>query len=126
LFGIKNLISAAFLINKEEKRMHALARGYSAKGLAISIALFSLHSLAVSQTTNGQQQERRIYQADSVGNVRYHAPSWTVQSDGRVIETNRYGEKMHHKQQYKVVGEQVIPVDSVGNQQPHKGASIRR
>jgi hypothetical protein len=52
--------------------------------------------------------------------VKYHAPSWTIQPDGRVIETNPYGEKMHHKQQYKVVGGQVMPVDSVGNPQPHK------
>ncbi len=78
------------------------------------------------QVTSAQQRDRQIYQTDSVGNVRYHAPSWAVQPDGRVIETNRYGEKMHHKQQYKIVGDQVMPVDSVGNPQPHKGAATRR
>ena len=95
-----------------------------AKGWAFAAALLAIHPLAASQTTSGaQQQERRIYQTDSVGNVKYHAPSWTIQSDGRVIETNPYGDKMHHKRQYKVVGSQVIPVDSVGNPQPHKGAA---
>jgi hypothetical protein len=78
------------------------------------------------QVTSAQQRDRQIYQTDSVGNVRYHAPSWAIQPDGRVIETNRYGEKMHHKQQYKIVGDQVMPVDSVGNPQPHKGGSTRR
>ncbi len=78
------------------------------------------------QVTSAQQRDRQIYQTDSVGNVKYHAPSWVVQPDGRVIETNRYGEKMHHKQQYKIVGDQVMPVDSVGNPQPHKSGSIRR
>lgn len=98
-----------------------------AKGWAIAAALMAIHSLAASQTTSsGQQQDRRIYQTDSVGNVKYHAPSWTIQSDGRVIETNPYGEKMHHKQQYKVVGGQVMPVDSVGNFQPQKGAATLR
>ena len=73
-----------------------------------------------------QPRDQQIYQTDSVGNVRYHVPSWTVQPDGRVIETNRYGEKMHHKQQYKIVGNQMIPVDSVGNLQPHKGTTTKR
>jgi hypothetical protein len=98
-----------------------------AKGWAIAAALLTIHSLAASQTTSsGQQQDRRIYQTDSVGNVKYHAPSWTIQSDGRVIETNPYGEKMYHTQQYKIVGGQVMPVDSVGNFQPHKGAATLR
>ena len=97
---------------------------WHAKSWAIAAALFAIHPLAASQTTSGgQQQERRIYQTDSVGNVKYHAPSWTIQTDGRVIETNPYGEKMHHKRQYKVFGSQVIAVDSVGNPQPHKGAA---
>jgi hypothetical protein len=78
------------------------------------------------QVTFAQQRDRQIYQTDSVGNVKYHAPSWAVQPDGRVIETNRYGEKMYHKQQYKVVGDQVMPVDSVGNPQPHKGSATWR
>jgi len=94
---------------------------WHAKSWAIAGALLAIHPLAASQTTSsGQQQDRRIYQTDSVGNVKYHGPSWTIQSDGRVIGTNPYGEKMHHKQQYKVVGGQVMPVDSVGNPQPHK------
>ena len=100
---------------------------WHAKSWAIAAALLAIHPLAASQTTSsGQQQDRRIYQTDSVGNVKYHGPSWTIQSDGRVIGTNPYGEKMHHKQQYKVVGGQVMPVDSVGNPQPHKGAATLR
>ena len=91
-----------------------------AKVWLTAIALMIMHPLTSSQTASNQQQDRRIYQTDSVGNVKYHAPAWTVQPDWRLIETNRYGEKMYHKQQYKVVGGQISPVDSVGNPQAHK------
>lgn len=74
----------------------------------------------------GIQQETRIYQTDSIGNIRSNLPSWTVQSDGRVVETNQYGEKMHHKQQYRIVGDRLMPIDSVGNPQSHKGTLTRR
>jgi len=92
--------------------------------MAAALSLF--HPFASSQTTSNQQQDHRIYQTDSAGNVKYHAPAWAVQPDGRVIETNRYGEKLYHKQQYKVVGGQITPVDSIGNPQPHKGSAVKR
>jgi hypothetical protein len=78
------------------------------------------------ESASAQPAEQRIYRNDSVGNIRYHVPSWTVQPDGRVIETNRYGEKMYHKQQYKIVGNQTVPIDTVGNPQAHKSSTVRR
>jgi hypothetical protein len=64
--------------------------------------------------------ERRIYQTDSIGNIQYHRPSWTVARDGRIVETNQWGEKQPHKQQYKIIDEKIVPTDMVGNPQWHK------
>lgn len=52
--------------------------------------------------------------------IQYHRPSWTVERDGRIIETNQWDEKQHHKQQYKIIDEKVVPVDTVGNPQWQK------
>ncbi len=64
--------------------------------------------------------EKRIYQTDSVGNVQYHKPSYTVRQDGRIIETDAVGNKQYHKQQYQIKGDRVYQTDSVGNIQYHK------
>jgi len=44
---------------------------------------------------SAQAEEKRIYQMDSIGNIQYNKPSYTIQKDSRIIET--------------------YPVDSVGN-----------
>jgi len=90
-------------------------RTANALGLIVAISI-----LFAPLSSAAQEKERRIYQADSLGNIRYNKPSWTVQSDGRVIETNQYGEKMHHRQQYKIIGDQIVATDVVGNPQWHK------
>lgn len=66
------------------------------------------------------QREIRLYQTDSTGNVQYHKPSFVIQSDGRVIETDAVGNRLYHRQQYQLQGNQVVPVDSLGNVQQHK------
>jgi hypothetical protein len=108
--------------------MHDPSRTRPPKAAAIAITLLSIHSSAISQppSSQQQQQQRHLYQTDSVGNLKYHAPSWTIQPDGRVIERNRYGDNLYHKQQYRVIGDQVMPIDSVGNPQPHKGVGTLR
>ena len=65
-------------------------------------------------------EEKRIYQTDSVGNVQYHKPSYTVRQDGRIIETDSAGNKQYHKQQYQIKDGKVYQTDSVGNIQYHK------
>jgi hypothetical protein len=105
--------------------MSTLSLGLHRALLSVMMSTMICYALT-PENVSAQPAEQRIYQTDSVGNIRYHVPSWTVQPDGRVIETNRYGEKMHHKQQYKIVGDQVMPVDSVGNPQPNKSVSTRR
>jgi hypothetical protein len=82
---------------------------------AIGFVVTLLSCIVLPQPADAQQRDKQIYQTDSLGNLKSKAPSWTVQSDGRVIETNRYGEKMYHKQQYKIVGDRMTPVDSIGN-----------
>ena len=64
--------------------------------------------------------EKRIYQTDSVGNVQYHKPSYTVRQDGRIIETDSVGNKQYQKQQYQIKDGKVYQTDSVGNIQYHK------
>lgn len=44
----------------------------------------------------------RIYSVDKWGNTRHDLPSWTVRSDGRIIETNQFGNLMYHKPQYQI------------------------
>lgn len=64
--------------------------------------------------------EKRIYQTDSVGNIQYHKPSYTVRQDGRIIEMDSVGNKQYHKQQYQIKDGKVYQTDSVGNIQYHK------
>ena len=78
--------------------------------LSMSISLFAL--LAMS----AQAEEKRIYQTDSLGNIQYNKPSYAIQKDGRIIETDTVG----NKQQYQIKGDKTYPVDSLGNIQYHK------
>ena len=64
-------------------------------------------------------EERRIYQTDSIGNIQYQKPSYSLREDGRVIETDPLGNKQYHKQQYQIKGDKVYKMDSNGNIQYH-------
>jgi len=61
-----------------------------------------------------------IYQTDSVGNIQYQKPSYTVRKDGRVIQTDPIGNKQYNKQQYQIKGDKIYRTDSVGNIQYHQ------
>jgi hypothetical protein len=60
------------------------------------------------------------YQTDSLGNIQYNKPSQTIQNDGRVIQTDPYGNKRYDQQQYQIKGDKVYQTDSVGNIQYDK------
>lgn len=65
-------------------------------------------------------EEKRIYQTDSIGNIQYNKPSYTIQKNGRVIEADSVGNKKYDKQQYQIKGDKTYSVDSVGNSQYNK------
>lgn len=77
-------------------------------------------TISILSVATASADEKRIYQTDSVGNIQYHKPSYTVRQDGRVIETDSVGNKQYHKQQYQIKGDRVYQTDSVGNIQYHK------
>jgi hypothetical protein len=82
----------------------------------LSISLFLFSSLAFS----AHAEEKRIYQTDSLGNIQYNKPSYTIRKGGRIIETDPIGNKQFNKQQYQIKGDKTYPVDSLGNTQYNK------
>lgn len=70
--------------------------------------------------------EVRIYEQSSTGNIQYHKPSAVIQQNGRVIETDQFGNKQHHKQQYQIKDGKVYQTDSVGNIQYHKPKGVMK
>ena len=70
--------------------------------------------------TNVHANETRVYERDPIGNIQYHKPSYLIQKDGKIIETNALGEKQHHKQQYQIKNGEIYQTDSIGNIQHHK------
>jgi hypothetical protein len=70
------------------------------------------------------QAETIIYQTDSIGNIQYHKDYTVVKADGKVVQVSPSGNTLYHKQQYKIVGNQIKPIDSIGNNQAHKSGYI--
>lgn len=91
---------------------HPLMKGW---GLPCCIVAVSILPVATTSA-----DEKKIHQIDSVGNIQYHKPSYTVRQDGRIIETDSVGNKQYHKQQYQIKDGKVYQADSVGNIQYHK------
>lgn len=81
---------------------------------------FCMLGISILSAASASADEKRIYQTDSVGNIQYHKPSYTVRQDGRIIETDSVGNKQYHKQQYQIKDGKVYQTDSVGNIQYHK------
>jgi hypothetical protein len=52
--------------------------------------------------------------------VMENKPSYTIQKDGRIIQTDPVGNKQYHKQQFQIKGDKVYQIDSVGNIQYNK------
>jgi len=78
--------------------------------LALKALIFALITICAHAEKN------RIYQTDSLGNIQYNKPSYTIQKDGRIIQTDPIG----NKQQYQIKGDKTYPVDSLGNIQYNK------
>src|SRR5664279_5148666 len=53
--------------------------------LAIKASIFGLISICA------HAEDKRIYQTDSLGNIQYNKPSYTIQKDGRMIQTDPTG-----------------------------------
>ena len=56
---------------------------WASVGAAVGLLAFFL--VLIPRVAHAQQRVRQIFQTDSVGSVKYHAPSWVVQPYGRVI-----------------------------------------
>ena len=82
--------------------------------LAFKASIFGLITICA------HAEEKRIYQADSLGNTQYNKPSYTFRNDGRIIETDAVGNKQYHKQQFQIKGDKTYSVDSLGNIQYNK------
>ena len=48
--------------------------------------------------------------------IQYHKPSYTVEPEGRIVPTDRYGNKLYHQPGFKVDGDKVYEADQYGNQ----------
>jgi len=68
--------------------------------------------------------ETIIYQTDSLGNIQYHKDHTVIKADGKIVQVSPNGNTLYHKQQYKIVGKQIKPIDSIGNIQAHKPGYI--
>ena len=77
--------------------------------LALKVSIFALITICA------HADENRIYQTDSLGNIQYNTPSYTIQKKSRIIQTDPVGNKLSDKQQYQIKGEKTYPVDSLGN-----------
>jgi len=64
----------------------------------------------------------RIYRTDARGDVQYHKPSLTIRADGRVIQMDKHGNRLFHKQQYQIAGDKIVPVSALGYRQYSKPA----
>jgi hypothetical protein len=63
----------------------------------------------------GHAGELRVYQSDSMGDIKYNKPSYVVQENGRIIEVNPAGRIQYHKKQYQIKGQTIYQVNSIGD-----------
>ena len=52
--------------------------------------------LLVSISAFAQQEGKRVYQQDSLGNNLYHLQSWIIK-DGKLCPVDTVGNRQHHK-----------------------------
>lgn len=58
------------------------------------VALFLL--LGAPTAVVAQQDGKRVYQKDAIGNIQYHKQSWVIK-DGKLCPTDTLGNIQHHK-----------------------------
>ena len=61
-----------------------------------------------------------MYETNSYGQIQHNKPSWIVEKDGRVVQTESYGSKRYDRPQYKVEGGKVYETDAYGRVQQQK------
>ena len=73
----------------------------------MAVALLGASQVATAET---------IYR-DALGN---ETPAFKYDGNGRWIQTDRFGNKLYHLDQYKVKGNRVYAVDAYGNTKYHE------
>jgi hypothetical protein len=53
-------------------------------------------ALLIAFSAIAQQEERRVYQKDSIGNIQYHKQSWIIVK-GQMCPVDIVGSRQHHK-----------------------------
>ena len=59
-------------------------------------------------------QETTVLPTDKYGHVQHNKPSYTVESDGRIVVTNPYGNKQYHKPGFKFEGNRIYQTNAYG------------
>ena len=75
------------------------------------LAIFCMNAFAA---------DTKIYQQDALGNTLHNKPSYVVQDNGHIIETDTIGNKRYNKQQYQMKDGKIYQTDSLGNIQYNK------
>lgn len=57
--------------------------------------------LLISANAFAQQEGKRVYQKDSLGNNLYHLQSWVIK-DGKLCPVDTVGNRQHHKPCYEI------------------------
>lgn len=55
-----------------------------------------LSLLLIAFSTFAQQEGKRVYQKDSLGNNQHHLQSWVIK-DGKLCPLDTIGNRQHHK-----------------------------
>ena len=79
----------------------------------IRLATITVVLLVASSAVTAQT----IYRRDALGN---ETPAFKYDSNGRWIQTDKFGDKLYHLDQYKVEGDRVYRTDSLGNIKYHE------
>ena len=69
--------------------------------------------LLIAASTFAQQQGKRVYQKDSLGNNMYHLQSWVIK-DGKMCPVDTVGNRQHHKPCLEIGSKEMDKVVKVG------------
>ena len=53
-------------------------------------------ALLIAFSAIAQQEGKRVYQKDSIGNIQYHKQSWIIVK-GQMCPVDTFGSRQHHK-----------------------------
>ena len=66
--------------------------------------------LLTAATAFAQQEGKRVYQQDSLGNNLYHLQSWIIK-DGKLCPVDTVGNRQHHKACLDIGSKEMDKVD---------------